>query len=319
MSEITTPIKVILATSAGYNPALVGRHVGDLLESIAFAPTNASTVLVKPNFLRAETKGCICTNAVVIAAACAYLRDHGCRTIIGDSPGFGTAAGVARSIGLPEALAQVACADTPIVSLDKPVSRQLSCGGTVGISRYALEADHILNLPKFKAHSQMRISAAVKNLFGCVSGIRKAILHALHGDAEKNGVQIFPSVAIDIMNHLPKGAALLDGITAMHVTGPSSGRPYMARILAASVSPVALDTSLYTMLGMKPEDIPLWRETQRRGLPGAFFETITVSGEAMSSFDFSSFMLPQTLLPQTFNPLRLAVSTCRRLWAKLRS
>lgn len=306
------PIPVYLAKVDSYDAASEAVH--SLLEAVAMPVSSGAHVLVKPNLLRADAL--TCTNAAVIAAACCYLRDKGCTVTIGDSPGFGTALGVSKHIGLLDALARAGCSDTPIITLDSPRERPLTLGGSVGLSRHALEADHILSIPKFKAHSQMRVTCAVKNLFGCVSGVRKAFLHARHGDKEQDGIAVFPSAVADIMTHLPPVTTLLDGITAMHITGPSGGKPFDARLLAASASPVALDTVIYAMLGVTPEDVPVWHELQRRNAPGALPNEVEVRGEPASSFDLSSFMLPFRLKPQTFNPMRLFVSTAKRLWAR---
>ena len=306
------PIPVYLARSTTYDA--VFERVHGLLDAVAMPISPGARVLVKPNFLRADMLSC--THASVIAAACRYLRDKGCVVTIGDSPGFGTVAGVGRHIGLHDALAEVGCSNTPLITLDSPQFRPLSLGGRIGLSRYALEADCIVSIPKLKAHSQMRVTCGVKNLFGCVAGIHKALLHARHGDKEKEGIAVFPSLVVDIMAHLPPVTTLLDGVTAMHVTGPSGGRPYNGGLLAASVSPVALDTVIYSMLGVLPGDVPVWRELQRRNIPGALQQEVQALGEPMESFDLSAFMLPFVLKPETFNPVRLMISTLRRLWAR---
>lgn len=308
------PIPVFLAKAEAYDKtAFEAAH--SLLEAVAMPVSRGARVLVKPNLLRADSLSC--THPVIIAAACRYLLDRGCAVTIGDSPGFGTARGVAKAIGLNEALEKAGCADIPIITLDSPQSRRLSLGGNVGLSRHALRADHILNVPKLKAHSQMRVTAGVKNLFGCVSGVRKAFLHARYGDREIDGIAVFPSAVADIMTLLPPVTTLLDGITAMHGTGPSGGKPFHAALLAASSSPVALDTAVYSLLGLSVEEISLWWETQRRNLPGASPHETVVHGEPVESFDLSGFMVPFTLKPQTFNPARLLLSTARRLWARL--
>ncbi|SBW03505.1 conserved hypothetical protein [uncultured delta proteobacterium] len=304
---------VVLAKATAYDEEAVktARTLLAFLD-IPFAP--GDRVLVKPNLLRADVL--TCTNATIVAGVCRYLLDMGCNVMVGDSPGFGTARGVAKSIGLDVALARAGCGEVPLISLDSPVKKPLSLGGSIGLSRHALEADYIVNLPKLKAHVQMRVTGAVKNLFGCISGVRKAFAHTRHGDKETDGVQVFPSLIADILNHLPPVVTLMDGITAMHVRGPSGGKEFPARFLAASASPVALDTAVYSMLGVAPEDIPLWRELRRRNAPGAFLEQVALSGEDLCEFDLSGFMLPMNLMPQAFNPVRLVVSTVKRLWAR---
>ncbi|MDL2210268.1 DUF362 domain-containing protein [Desulfovibrio sp. OttesenSCG-928-O18] len=308
-------ISVALAKVGAYDEE-AAKTVEKLLQFIDITASRGDRVLVKPNLLRADVL--TCTNAVVTAAVCRFLLDRGCKVTVGDSPGFGTAKGVAESIGLDSALRAAGCGEVPVISLDSPVPRPLSLGGSVGLSRHALEADHILNVPKLKAHAQMRVTAGVKNLFGCISGVRKAFVHAKYGDKEKDGIAVFPSAVADILGHLPPVTTLLDGIEAMHVRGPSGGKPFAAHLLAVSASPVALDTAVYAMLGVSPQAVPLWRELQRRNIPGACLEDVALAGEEVGSFDLSGFRLPESLMPQTFNPARLLQSTAKRLWARFR-
>lgn len=310
-------IPVVLAKAADYDVA--AKAVQSLLSAIPIAVSPGDRVLIKPNLLKADGNGVTCTNATVIAAACRFLLDRGCRVTIGDSPGFGTAKGVAKSIGLYDELAKAGCGAVSVVTLDSPVFRPLRLGGRIGLSRHALEADHILNIPKLKAHSQMRVTASVKNLFGCVSGVRKAFLHARHGDKEISGIRVFPAVVADILDHLPPATTLLDAVRSMHVTGPANGKPYESGLLAAGPSPTALDTVVYTMLNLAPDATPVWRELQRRKTPGAHIEEVELFGENPGSFDFSGFMPPDVLKAETFNPARLMVSTARRLWARFRN
>ena len=305
---------VALAKAGAYDESAV-RTARTLLDFLDIPLSRGDKVLVKPNLLRADVL--TCTNATIVAGVCHYLLDKGCAVTVGDSPGFGTAKGVAKAIGLDEAMAKAGCKDVPLITLDSPVAKPLSLGGTIGLSRHALETDHIFNVPRLKAHVQMRVTGAVKNLFGCISGVRKAFAHSRHGDKEQDGVQVFPSLVADILGHLPPVVTLMDGITAMHVRGPSGGKEYPSHFLAASASPVALDTAVYAMLGVAPEEIPLWKELQRRNAPGAFLEEIVLSGEDIGEFDLSGFMLPMNLMPQTFNPARLMVSTAKRLWARI--
>lgn len=309
----STPIPVALAACPDYASPRLGNTVGDLFASLGYHPARGERVLVKPNLLRADALSC--SQPEVARAACLYLLDHGCVVTVGDSPGFGSGPGVARHIGLADALSVLPGGTLPVKSLDSPVFLPLTLGGTVGISRYALEADSILNLPRLKAHSQMRITCGVKNLFGCVSGLRKALLHAKHGDKGRE----FSSLVADIAAALPPAFTLVDAVTAMHVTGPSGGKPFSAGLLAASPSPVAVDTAIYGLLGLSPEDLAVWRELRLRKIPEAFAEEISLLGADPAAFSFTEFKTPAELKNESFDPRTLLRSTVKRLWARVRS
>lgn len=312
------PVTVALAHCADYTPELVQRQVDACLQAAGLRFGRGERVLLKPNLLKAADLAC--THPQVVRAACVHVLEHGARPFVADSPAFGSGRRVARAIGLSQALQDL---DVPVRNMTRPVRCKLPMGRSVGLSRDALEADAILNLPKLKAHCQMRITGAVKNLFGCVPGTRKAVLHTLHGDMQgapgAAGFQAprFESLIIELAGLLPPTSSLLDGVTAMHVQGPSGGRPYPLKLLAASREAVALDTAVYTVLGATPEDVPLWREARRRNLAGAHVEELEFPLKRPEAFDAAGFELPAPLDPQTFHPLRLGVSAVKRAWARI--
>lgn len=319
------PFPVALLDCPDHDPGRVHAAVAQALDASGWQPPRGK-VLVKPNLLRAAPALC-CTHPLVVRAACAWLLDHGCTVTVADSPGFGTARGVAEAIGLAEALRGLS---VPVLAMDGAVEVPLSFGGSITVARRALEADGLLSVPRLKAHSQMRMTLAVKNMFGCVPGVRKAFVHTRHGDRGHR----FEGALVEVAAALPPTAALLDGIEAMHVTGPASGKPYRLGLVGASVSSVALDAVICGMLGLTPEQVPLWAELVRRGAPGALPATSVTSASPTSprsavqvlfpcrapeAFDASGFEVPGILKPMSFRPATLVRSTLRRLWAAWRS
>ncbi len=309
MSDNTRTFPVVLAHAPGYTDPTLARLVAETLQAAGFTPGRSERILVKANLLRATADGLACTHPAVVKAACQYVLDHGARVEVGDSPGFGSARSVARDIGLTEALAPLGVS---VVNLDHARARQLPCGLRVGIAGRVYDYDRLLNLPKLKTHGQMRVTGAVKNLFGCVAGVRKAVAHFRHGDQQNR----FPALLLEIREVLPPTHSLLDGIVAMHVKGPVDGSPYALGLLASAVSPLALDTALYTLLGLSPDAVPIWKEAVGRSLPDSDPSNLIFPLEEPAAFDAGGLQIPQTLKPQSFNPVRLAISTCRRIWAR---
>ncbi|MDY0305001.1 MAG: DUF362 domain-containing protein [Desulfovibrio aminophilus] len=269
-----------------------------LLEALSFRPAPGSRVLLKPNLVAPRNARLSCTSPAVVRAVCAALLDLGLTITLADSPAFGSAAQVARAAGLDEAVRSLGL---KVRSLRRPAPLRLSFGGSIGLSRDALEQDAILNLPRLKAHAQMRVTASVKNLFGCVTGCRKALAHARIGDTG----DLFARLIAEVMLALPPVATILDAVVPMHRTGPIKGDPFPLGLLAASADPVALDTAVYGLLGLSPERVPLWAECRRRGLPGADPAHIVFPLEQPDAFDASGFLLPDPLEPIEFKPLRL--------------
>ncbi len=264
-------------------------------------------VLVKPNLLRAVPLAC--TSPAVAAAVCSWLKDCGASVAVADSPGFGTAQGVARRIGLDEALSPLGLAVQRLVPGE---AVRLPSGNSLMLARQAQEADAILSVGRVKVHSQMLLTLACKNLYGLVPGLRKALCHCREGQYP----DAFADMLASLMDFLPPVSAVLDGIEAMHVTGPAGGRPYALGLLGAGSSPVALDEAVCLAVGKRPEDVPLQRAFIRRGHSGCRACGCEAEYPRLRPEDFNAegFVFPSRLQHTSFRPLRLLKSCLKRLW-----
>lgn len=301
-------VPVALTHCNTYDYAKVLAGVQECLQAINYVPSAGIRVLVKPNLLKAQPALC-CTHPAVVEAVCEVLLAYGCKVTVGDSPAFGSAKAVAESIGLSERLKRLG---VPLITLDSPVRVTFASGNSIGISRNALECDLLVDVPRVKAHSQMRMTLAVKNLFGCVSGVRKAVAHSTHGDKGN----AFRELLVDVALALPDTLSVVDGITCMHRSGPVNGESFELGLLGASGDPVSLDTAIYSVLGRTPDELPLWKELQCRNVQGAFPEELKYVLARPHDFEGESFILPENLKPETFHPARLLSSTLKRFWKR---
>ncbi|MEF2145301.1 MAG: DUF362 domain-containing protein [Desulfovibrionaceae bacterium] len=306
----SVPFAVPMARMLEYESTLLEAAVGLLLNETGFAPEPGMRVLVKPNLVSRVNAKLSCTHPLVVRAACVWLLERNARVTVADSPAFGSALQVARAAGLDKALAPLGL---QVRDLDKPEPLRLSFGGEIGISGMALHADAILNVPRLKAHCQMRLTGAVKNLFGCVTGWRKAVAHARHGDQGRR----FRSLLLEVALTLPKTYSLLDAIRPMHRTGPVKGDPFDLGLLAACADPIALDTAVYSLLDLVPEQVPLWAEALQQSLPGADPANLYYPVELPEEFNTDGFLLPEELEPESFHPLRLARGRVRSFLERL--
>jgi uncharacterized protein (DUF362 family) len=294
---------VALSACASYAPQAVFAAVHTALEAAQWLPPRG-TVLVKPNLLRAIPLAC--THPLVVAAACQWLLDYGARPVVADSPGFGTAQGVAHAIGLEQALRPF---HLSVQTLGKPVPLPLSGGGQWGIARAALEAEAILSLPRVKAHCQMRVTLAVKNLFGCICGLGKVLAHTRQG----NSPEQFTAAILELWRALPPVAGLADGIIAMHETGPANGSPFPLGCVGAAADAVALDVALYRLLALRQEDVPLWAALCHAAVPAALAPARYPLCPP-EHFHATGFIVPTELVEISFKPQRVVASILRRLW-----
>ncbi len=304
-------VPVFFEKAESYGDPRLERRAAELLEAAGVRPKRGTRVLVKPNLVAPKNMGLSCTSPAVVRAACLYLLDCGAGVTVGDSPAFGTAKVVARLSGLTAALA-----DLPVRLVNFSRSRRvpLSFGKSAAVAAHALDAELIVNLPKLKVHNQMGMTAAVKNMFGCVTGFRKSLAHQLYGEKGNR----FPRLIIDVMESLPETVSLLDGITAMHREGPAGGDPFPLGLLAAAPGCVALDTAVYGLFGLSPDEVPLWSEALAMGLAGARPEEVRLARGRTEDFPVQGFERPARLEPVAFHPKRFVTGRVKSMLTRFR-
>jgi len=309
MTRSRTPL-VHLLRRTGYEMEGLLPAAAECLEHVLPREIQSSTVLIKPNFISRQNASLSCTHPALIEAVCAYFSSRGNTVFVGDCPAFGSARSVAAALDLPGRLTPYGAR---ILELKTTWPRAARTGEGPTLARLPDEVKLVVNLPKLKAHKQMAISGATKNLFGLVPGVRKALAHVRYGGSRLE----FARMILDLLPDCPESVSLMDGIRAMHKSGPTDGEPCECGILGASSDPVALDTAVYCALGLTPQEVPLWRAAQERGLMGADPEALVFSGIRPDDWG-QGFQMPSELNPVGFHPLRLTKSICKRGLARLR-
>lgn len=219
-------------------------------------------VLVKPNFLApAPPERAMITHPLVIRAVVEYVLERGGRPQVSDSPAMGTFDRVLRDGGVADALRGLPVDCRPFsesveVDVGPPFHR-------IEIAAEAVNADVLINLPKLKTHSQMRLSLGVKNTFGCIVGLRKPEWHFRAGvDTER-----FAQVLVRVHAAVRPAITVLDGVLAMEGQGPGRrGVPRELGLILASCDAVSLDAAVCAMVGLGEDELLTTRVAKREGL-----------------------------------------------------
>ena len=168
---------VAITRAPSYEASIIEEAVSrqfDLLGGVESLVSRGDKVLIKPNFIAPKpAQTATQTDPGVIYAVAKLLKDAGVKPFIGDSPAWKNTEACIKILNLDEPLKKLG---VPIAELNKPKRIRID-GANLGISTVAIEADKIINLPKFKAHQQMTATFAVKNMFGCICGKEKAFRH----------------------------------------------------------------------------------------------------------------------------------------------
>ncbi len=308
----TIPIPVALTRCRSYRAEELKAALALVIQAGGLVVRPGSVVLLKPNLVSAGSGPAhlACTSPAVVAAVAEWCLDQGARVQVGDSPAFGSGRSVMQACGMLEALAGL---PVEVVDFDRQRRVDLPCGLKAQVAAAALECDLLLNLPRVKAHTQLYVSLAVKNYFGTVTGWRKALHHARHGDLANR----FEALLADLPGLFPGSFSLVDGIVAMQRTGPMKGEAFPLGLLAGGFDPVALDTAILAIIGADPLRSQLWAECQCRGLPGTDPARLSFPLARPDELRVANFLLPEVLSPVTFHPGRILVGGCRRLAARI--
>ncbi|XOF33121.1 MAG: DUF362 domain-containing protein [Candidatus Electrothrix sp. YB6] len=305
-------VTVALTACSDYEPPVLFRALEQVLQvtELPVSLYNAK-VLLKPNLVSAKSGPLSRTEGALILAVAQWFLDHGAQLSIGDSPAFGTASVVLKKLNLTDELTVLG---VQVQDFTRAVQVDLPGGAHAMLARTALECDLLVNLPRVKAHAQTRLTLAVKNLFGCLVGLRKAWWHMVHGGGRhstEKGAGFFDRI-VCIPAVLPPCLSIVDGIVAMHKTGPVHGSPYPLATLAASINPVAADRALHEILGVQPEHSPVMAACQRAALPGAELLQLAFPLSAPEELRVHDFQVLDELHPVRFNPFQFLKSSIQR-------
>ena len=265
------------------------------------------TVLLKPNFIAPRSRRhATQTDPAVIIETARLLKDFGAKPFVGDSPAWSNVFTCVKALKLKEPLKKLS---VPVKQLDKPKKCRIGAKNTiVGISSVALDADVIINLPKFKSHQQLTATFAVKNMFGCVSGKRKALWHFAKG---KNADD-FCELLIEIFKFLNPALTIIDAVVAMDGPGPIRGRARPLGWLIGGTDPIACETICAKLIGIKSENVPIIKTARQIGFGCSDPAKIEIVGDDFPQSICTDFQLPK-LVPIGFSLLHVCKSICKQI------
>ncbi len=309
----TTGVSIVRCTSYDKEKLIAAiDRIFDHFGGIHTIIKKGSRVLLKPNLLKeSETEECIITHPIVIEAVAEKVLELGAIPVIGDSPAFGAVSKIARRVGMDRFANKHGI---EIVELDMPRRVKAKCGTksfSLTVSGRALDVDAIINLPKLKAHGQLLYTAAVKNMYGCVSGKRKAWRHF-----RSNDDLVWYTEMLLANYHVVKPTfTIVDAVVAMEKHGPTGGIPKHVSLILGGIDCIAIDRVIAEIIDVPPSQVPILEAAKFHNIGEQNLDRIEIFGESISSAKVSNFMLPK-LSPIGFNAFRVMKSLAKHLWMK---
>jgi uncharacterized protein (DUF362 family)/NAD-dependent dihydropyrimidine dehydrogenase PreA subunit len=252
-------------------------------------------VLIKPNLLGAyPPERAVTTHPLVIEAIIRYFLAQKKEVWVGDSPGGSVSVQkVWQTCGLQDLADRY---PIRLVNLSTLPFRELNYEGTpVKISEALFKCGIVINVAKYKTHSLMAFTGALKNLYGLVPGMVKSEYHRMNpntGSFARMLLAIYGLCRSKITYNI------IDGIDGMDGAGPAAGNPKHFGLLMGSDSIPALDTVASRMMGFALNDVPYLREALhmegiipsrirvpqsflRHRIPGVDIRTVKISKESL--------------------------------------
>lgn len=263
----------------------------ELVGGLAKIVPPSSKVFVKINHLPPPSpaeKG-IVTHPVFVEVVLDLLKEVSADITVGDDIQSGTEDGFQVS-GFRQMCQR---AGVRLTNLREAGFVETVCNGhfleRVYLSKIALDADMIINLPKLKTHSLCVFTGGVKNMYGTIpSGLRRKF------HAEYIRPKDFSQVLADIFSAVRPQLTIMDGIIAMEGEGPAAGSLRRLGVILTSQDAVAVDAVATKIIGLNPIDVYTTRYSDERGLGVGNLQNIEVIGEGIDSVTIPDFKPPSS-------------------------
>ena len=154
------------------------------------------------------------------------------------------------------------------LSKDKRVEKKVIVNGReikYKVPKLLLNTDLFINVPKLKILREVRITCAMKNIFGCIASPRKIIYHPYLNEA-----------VVGINKILHPHLNVVDGIVGL-------GRfPIKLDLIMASVDRFSTDWVASKIMGLKPHDVPFLKISEKENMGTS--RGIEIIGEKIDTF-----------------------------------
>jgi uncharacterized protein (DUF362 family)/NAD-dependent dihydropyrimidine dehydrogenase PreA subunit len=286
---------VYIQKCSEYDSEKVSEAVHRLLEALGGIRQyvkRGQSVLIKPNMLAAKgpEKG-ITTHPVVLKAMIREVQSAGGNVWIGDSPS-GAIKGIPRyweNTGYGKVAEETGAR---LLNFEAIGTRILEKEGfRFHVARAVLDADRVINMPKFKTHGFTLYTGAVKNLFGTLPGFQKTNFHKRlpHPDD-------FSRMTAVLYSLIPVSLHVMDGIVGMAGNGPATGSLREVGLLLGSTDGVALDSVASHLMGFRSGEVVAVQHASGLNAGEGDLDRISVEGISLEEERLTDFPLPSNTL-----------------------
>ena len=246
-------------------------------------------IIIKPNLVSfKKPDAAATTHPALLEALVEMLLARGADVTIGDSPGGPHSLPLLNRVYAATGMDRVEKLGAKLnrnmneKTVDFPEGKVLK---NFTYTQYLDEADAIIDFCKLKSHGMLGMSAAVKNLFGTIPGLKKPEVHyKFQNDAE------FADMLVDLNEYFKPRLAICDAVVGMEGNGPTAGTPRQIGAIIASKSTYYADVVGAELIGMNIDGLPTLQAAYERGFAPSSSKNLRVYGDirALTVDDFKA-------------------------------
>ncbi len=222
------------------------------------------------------------THPVLLVALVEMLRERGAEVIVGDSPGGLWTSAFVNRVYKATGMKDVEAAGA-VLNQNYEIGQVEGGDGMVlkdfQYTAFLDEADAIIDFCKLKTHGMMGMSAAAKNMFGCIPGVSKPEYHFRFPKHED-----FARMIVDLNDYFKPRLCICDAVVGMEGNGPTMGTPRKIGAVLASPCPHKMDLVSAQLIGLTCDDVPTLAAAYERGKIPESAEELSVYGDPKSFF-----------------------------------
>jgi len=318
--SLSSPASVSIIRCPTYEGKMLAsglRKAVDLLGGLEQFVRPQQKVLVKVNHLSpssAAERG-IVTHPAFVEQVLIILKESGVSRIrVGDDLGLSSADGFSVS-GLRQVCERLGVEllnfqQTGFGKVSIPQGKLLK---ETHLAKALMEADVVVNLPKFKTHSLTIFTGSVKNIYGFLPHGLRVSYHARFREEMQ-----FHTLLADLFSVVRPSLNIMDAVVGMEGDGPANGDTRTIGLILASADAVALDRVALAVAGIDPEQVLYLGDAGERGLGVFQIDSIQILGERLSDVQIKDFKASRVSLGiiRKWMPGFLFQAICRQLEAR---
>jgi len=149
------------------------------------------------------------------------------------------------------------------------------------LPRFLIEADHIVNLPIFKAHVSVVFTCALKNIKGVVQDKVHQQMHLTN----------LAEALVDLWSVIKPDLSIVDMIRPAEGFGPHSTSPVDFGCIVAGKDPAAVDATVCRMVGLDIKKVDYYKPAREQGIGNIDEDQIEIRGKRIEEV-FKQLWLP---------------------------